>query len=56
MNEKEDPVVETWTRNFKNNVILLLNVEVLELVKNEIQTPNKIRQIAIPIVVIAVFV
>jgi len=34
MNKQEDPVVGTWKRNFKNNVILLLNVEVLELVKN----------------------
>jgi hypothetical protein len=46
MNKKEDPVeVDTCPRSIKNNVILLLNVEIrevvvyyLELAKNETQT------------------
>jgi hypothetical protein len=36
LNKKEDPVVETWKRSIKNNVTLLLNVEMLELAKTEI--------------------
>jgi hypothetical protein len=35
-NKKEDPVVVTWKLSIKNNVILLLNVELLGLAKNEI--------------------
>jgi hypothetical protein len=41
MNKKEDPVVETWKRSTKNNVSLLLNVELLSVVvfvKKEPQT------------------
>jgi len=48
MNKKEDPVVETWKRNIKNNVFLLLNVEKLSVVeiylvlaKNDPQTKTK---------------
>jgi hypothetical protein len=63
MNKKVDPVAETWNRSIKNNVILLLNVEILPvltqlelvLVNNEPQT-NKITQIVTSIVAIVIIV
>jgi hypothetical protein len=47
MNKKEDPVVETRTRNIKNNVTLPVNVDTLtviilslEHVKNYLNNPH----------------